>query len=138
MTGDGLNDGAGQRFGCGQCWPDGAQEAWDARRIFTNVRELIHESHFHVMILTCPHCGQSFVSVFTEMIDWVDGDDSQYWSMVPVTGPEADDLARQRGSVTEEKLNALGRSRRCLRRDYPKGAEPKVFWGSGMSIGWHD
>jgi hypothetical protein len=64
-----VDDGAKQDFGCEHCWPSTADAAWEARGALTHVQDLIDESHFHVMILACPHCSQRFVSVFTETID---------------------------------------------------------------------
>lgn len=90
------------------------------------------------MILVCPGCAQRFVSVFTEIIDWKDGDDSQYWTVLPITESEALDLVQQGHTLTEKKLNTLGRGRRCLRRDYPKGTVPCISWGVGISIGFHN
>jgi hypothetical protein len=99
---------------------------------------LIDESHFIVAILACPRCGQQYVSVFTELIDWADGNDPQYWTLLPITWAEAESLMRQGASLSEMSLNALGRERRSLRRDHPKAGPPRVFWGSGINVGPHD
>ena len=129
---------ASEQFGCEHCWPARADAAWKARGGLRRVEELIDESHFHVMILACGHCGQRFVSVFTETIDWADGDDPQYWQLLPITEAEAAGLIRERESLGEDKLDALGPERRCLRRDYPEAAAPRVFWCTGISAGLHD
>jgi len=135
MTGD---HGPQDDFGCRRCWPPAADAAWEARGALTHRVDLIDESHFHVMLLACPECAQRFVSVFTETVDWADGDDPQYWTLLPITEAEADDLVQQRDSLTETRLDALGPGRRCLRRDYPKAARPRTFWGTGCSVGPHD
>lgn len=134
MTAGGMAD----NFGCERCWPGEADAAWDARRELTSVHELIDESHFHVMILECPRCAQRFLSVFTEIIDWMGGDDSQYWTLLPLTEAEACELAQQRESLSESKLHALGHGRRCLMRAWPKGAVAHTLSWTGMSIGPHD
>ena len=133
-----ADDGLGKDFGCERCWPSSAHAAWGARDALSHVAELIDESHFHVVVLACRRCTQRFVSVFTEMIDWVDGDDPQYWTLLPVTGPEAADLVDQGASLTDAKLGALGPGRRCLRVDHPKAAARRIFWGSGILVGLHD
>jgi hypothetical protein len=133
-----IDDGLGKNFGCEHCWPPNATAAWEARGMLTREAELIDESHFHVMILACHDCTQRFVSVFTETVDWADGEDSQYWKLLPVTEAEAADLIQQRESLTEARLEALGPGRRCLWRDFPKGSEPQVFWKSGMFVDQHD
>lgn len=102
------------------------------------VKELIDESHFHVMIVACPRCSQNFIWVFTETIDWDDGDDPQYWQLLPITRTEADNLVLQEASLTEGQLNALGRDRSSLRHDHPKGTAPRTSWGTGLFIGHHD
>jgi len=135
MMGD---QGPGEEFGCEHCWPPAADGAWKARSTLTRVAELIDESHFHVMTLACPRCTQQFVSVFTEIIDWEDGDDPQYWTLLPITGEEAADLARQRVSLPETKLDALGPGRRSLQHDHPKGVERYIYWGTGIHVGMHD
>ena len=133
-----VDDGVRKDFGCERCWPAAADAAWEARSALTHVAELIDESHLHVMILACSHCTQRFVSVFTETIDWVDGDDPQYWTLLPITEAEAADLDEQRDSLTEERLDALGRDRRCLRLDHPKAEARRVFWGTGIYSDLHD
>ena len=135
MTGD---QGRGEEFGCEHCWPPAADSAWEARGALTRVVELIDESHYHVMILACSGCTQWFVSVFTETIDWENGDDPQYWTLVPITAAESADLVQERVSPTDTNLNALGPGRRSLRRDHPKGVAPRLFWGTGVHVGLHD
>lgn len=102
-----------------------------------HVAELIDESHFHVMALVCRACGQRFVSVFTEQIDWADGDDPQYWQLLPITKEESDRLC-EGGEPGRAALEALGGARRCLMVDYPKGGPQKFYWSTGLSVGYHD
>ena len=65
-----------KRPDCDRCWPESADAAWEARSRLERRGELIDESYFHGMILACPHRGQTFLSVFSELIDWGAGDDS--------------------------------------------------------------
>jgi hypothetical protein len=125
-------------LGCEHCWPDSPDVAWDATRTLACEVDLVDESHFHVKLVMCPSCSQSFVSVFTETIDWADGEDPQYWVILPLTRAEATDLAGRRGALSEAYLSALGPDRRCLLRDYPKGAAPSCHWGAGLSVRCHD
>jgi hypothetical protein len=128
----------GDRFGCKRCWPPAAEVAWEARGGLTPVDELIDESHFGVLMLACPHCAQRFLSVFTERVDWKDSDDPQYWTQLPLTEAEATDLLRDRASLTEAVLDALGPGRRCLRLEHPKGGPRRIVWGSGIGVEPHD
>jgi hypothetical protein len=127
-----------QESGCDLCWPADARAAWAARDGLTRLKELIDESHFIVAILACPRCDQRYVSIFTEMIDCADGNDPQYWTLMPITEAEAEGLIQRGTSPDEMSLNALGRGRRSLRRDHPKAGPPQVFWGSGVLVGPHD
>src|SRR5262245_31411288 len=129
-----MNDA--QEFGCEGCWPAAADAAWLARSALKQIATLFDESHFHVMILTCPRCAQRFVSIFTERIDWTGGDDPQYWQLLPLTEPETTSLLDRGDSLTETTLETLGANRRSLHRDYPSDAEPRVFWRAGISIGF--
>lgn len=126
-------------FGCKRCWPRAAKVAWEARPGLSRVVELIDESHFRVVMLACPHCAQRFVSVFAERVDWTDGDDPQYWTQLPISEAEANDLLlRDRASLTEAMLDSLGPGRRCLRLEHPKGGPRRILWGSGISVEPHD
>jgi uncharacterized protein YbaR (Trm112 family) len=125
-------------FGCEHCWPADADAAWEARSSRAHVEELIDESHFHVQILACPHCTQRFLSAFAETVDWADSEDPQYTTVMPVTGPEARDLIRQRETLTDAMVCAIGPGRRCLRHDFPKGQGPRNYCASGMLVGPHD
>lgn len=127
-----------QEFGCDFCWPADAGAAWAARAALTRLKQLIDESHFIVALLACPRCAQRYVSIFTELIDWGTGNDPQYWTLLPLTATEAEDLIQQGPALDELSLNALGRGRRALQRDYPKAGPPRVYWGSGGLVGPHD
>ena len=124
-------------FGCEWCWPAEPESAWKARRALTKDSDLVDESHFHVAIATCGHCGQRFVSVFTETIDWAAGDDPQDWTQLPITAAEAATL-RWAGDTVESALKGLGLARRSLRHDCPKGRPARLFWSSGLFVGPHD
>ncbi len=92
---------------------------------------LVDEFHFIVSILECPSCSQLFVSVLTEIVDWVGGDDSQYWTLMPITAAEAVASREQGDSLSEAKLAALGAGRRSLHRDYPTGEAQRIYWSAG-------
>lgn len=127
-----------EEFGCDLCWPADACAAWGARDGLRRLKELVDESHFIVALLACPRCEQRYVSIFTEMIDWADGNDPQCWILLPITEDEAEGLIEQGASLNEMRLNALGRRRRSLRRDHPKDGPPQVSWRTGILVGPHD
>ena len=127
------------RFGCERCFQTSAHAALEARRGFTELARLVDESHIVVRILACPHCGQRCVSVFTEMIAWSGGDDAQYWSLLPLTLEESEELMRQGEQVDLKRIESLGRERRYLQYDFPTGKPMRLLWAEGhLLIGPHD
>lgn len=115
-------------FGCGRCFQASAEEADDARHHFAELALLVDDSHRIVRILQCPHCGQRCFSVFTEEIDWNDGDDAQYWSLLPVTEEESARLIAQGEDVKIQSIGPFNTARRCLNIDHPTGGPRRVFW----------
>jgi hypothetical protein len=76
-------------FGCAECWSDVADQAWGKLTSLSIEKELVDESHFMVKIRCCPACSQRFVTVFTEVIDWYDGEDDQSWTVLPISLSQA-------------------------------------------------
>jgi hypothetical protein len=103
-----------------------------------SIADLIDESHFSVRIQACPTCGQRFLSVFTETIDWQDGDDDQYWSVLPITMAEGQALDDQNAATSETQLPQLAPQRRSLSYDSPTGKAPRVYWHTGVVVHLHD
>ena len=126
-----------ESFGCNACWPAEADAAWEGRRSLAGAAELVDESHYHVMVLACPQCLQRFLSVFTETIDWAEGEDPQYWTTLPITADEFANLALQT-PPSEASIGAIGAGRACLRRDFPKHGTPRAYWSTGIQVGPHD
>lgn len=120
-------------FGCKECWPDDPESAWSARTGLKHSTSLVQESHFGAKTSACSSCGQAFVGVFVEEIDWADGEDPQYWTVLPVTPDEAAELSGWPSSMLLPLLNRIGRGRRCLRRDFPKGSDPYAYWAPNFS-----
>lgn len=125
-------------FGCERCWPADADAAWEARRQLTRVVTLVDTSHFSVRIAACAGCGQQFLSVFTEQIDWEDGEDPQSFTLLPLRDDEAAALVAEGENVSDTRLEQLAPGRRSLRQDWPKGGSEVTFWASGVVVGPHD
>ena len=122
--------------GCATCWPADAAAAWKARDRLGEDASVVDESHFIVRILACSACGQRFVTVTTEQIDWKDGEDPVQRILIPVTPAEAATIAAGHGSAAS--IAAIDQSRRSLVQDWPKGEAAKIFWSRGIWIGPHD
>jgi hypothetical protein len=126
-------------WGCEQCFQAAAETASELRSSFVEVARLVDESHFIVRILECPGCGQRCVSVFTEMIDWSAGDDAQYWSLLPLTLEESEQLIMQGENLDPCLIELLGRERRYLQVDFPTDKPKRVRWAAGqLWVGPHD
>jgi hypothetical protein len=118
--------------GCRLCFGEDAELAWASYRRLRTDAAVVDESHFLVRLRSCPECGQRFLWIFTEFVDWENGEDAQYRQIVPVTKAEADAIARQGAAVDLAYLGSLGRGRRYLKVDWPS-AQPKATagWATG-------
>ncbi len=126
-------------FGCESCFQGSAEAADQARRHFVELARLVDDSHFIVRVIACPNCGQRCVSVFTEWIDWSEGDDAQFWSVLPLSLEESERLMAQGELVDIHLIESLGRERRFLQVDHPTGQPKRVLWANGgLWIGPHD
>jgi hypothetical protein len=120
--------------GCKDCYGNDPSVAWKA--LSNPVRSIVEESHFGVNIRRC-NCGQNFVVVFTERIDWQNGEDSQTWIALPVSPVEAEGLVDDTALIST--ITTLGSERRFLVRDYPTGGDLTLWWRDGdLMIGPHD
>ena len=83
---------------------------------------LVDESHF-IMTLKACECGQRFLDVFAERIDWVNGEDPQERLLVPI---DADAFARF--VAGDHSLTGLGDDRDHLWTDWLSGGEQRAQW----------
>jgi hypothetical protein len=83
-----------------------------------------------VALKTCPTCGQQFVAIFTEFVNWAAGGDNQYYEVVPVTPDEAAEIVRAGEDITMAHLNGLGKTRRHLYDCKLPGRERQILWRS--------
>lgn len=126
-------------WGCSQCWPEIADAAGEAIEHMAINKALIQESHYSIKLRACKTCQQAFVSVFTERIDWQDGEDPQRWLFMPLTPDEITRLSAQNStSALERSVQLLAPDRKSLCLDSPKGQPEKVFWTRGIRIDMHD
>jgi len=120
-------------FGCAYCYGEDAQAVWTYHRNggLEPQRRIVDDPHFLVSLRHCRRCGQVFVSIFTEFVDWEDGDDAQYSDVVPVTPAEAATVLEQGEQVDLRYLGSLGEGRRRLSSDWPTGGETEIGWRVG-------
>ncbi len=81
------------------------------------------DSHFWRYLLRCRECGQRYFFEFYEEVDWVDGENPQYSTYLPV---ETDaEIAKLRKTTRTDLLLFAPR----LQKDFPKGAKaPTLRW----------
>jgi hypothetical protein len=125
--------------GCGTCFKNDAVAVWKERPRFPLIRRLIDEPHFIVSIVACPDCAQRFLSVFTERIDWVNGEDPTESSLFPLSEDDAARVAALGPDDDLLQLDCLRQSRRHLRTDWPNAGPKQAWWTTdSLRIGWHD
>ena len=76
------------QIGCDKCWSTEASDAWGAVTSIPIETHLIDESHYIVSIRGCPSCSQRYLQVTTETVDWEDGEDPIYRTIIPVNNAE--------------------------------------------------
>jgi hypothetical protein len=130
------NDDPVERFGCSRCWPASARDAWAAKKSSALESVLIEESHYIVSIWRCDSCGQRFLNVTTEMIDWVAGEDPIHRTLIPLTPAEVAALTHA-APPSEHAINAIGIGRRSLGYDWPSNQAPIEYWRTGILVGPH-
>jgi len=103
---------------CDACWPEDAEAVWAGVGGHRRGARLVEEPHFSVVVYACAACGQRFVDVFCERIDWRDGQDPQSWLIVPVSEEEARALDGLSDAALERAIVAIAPKRRCLAVDH--------------------
>jgi hypothetical protein len=96
---------------------------------------LVDESHLIISFRRCPACRQRFLSVFTERIDWVGGNDPQTWMLLALDDAEAEKLGADGDFAS---LRAAAMTRDALRIHHPASGPATAAYGCGPLIGWHD
>lgn len=128
-----------REFGCLACWPESAdvQMVWKQFSELKTYATLINETHFIVSLRKCFHCGQRFVTVFTEIIDWSEGNDPQERLLMPISDTESQLLQTASEDDLEAILTAMAPDRPSLR--YRTGRRSEICEGSrGIYVGQHD
>lgn len=111
------------------CLGDDSLAAREAIRKAEHIVMLVEESHFGVSILRCVRCGQHFLSLFCERVDWADSDDPQTTVAVPVSEDEVQRLRTANVAANENViLEIVANERRFLYHDMPKGEPETLAW----------
>ena len=124
-------------FGCDRCWSSEASGAWKAVTSTPIEAHLIDESHYMVSVRACPSCSQRYLQVTTEIVDWKDGEDPIYRTIIPIDDAERARLIASK-PLDIRVIEAVGAGRRSLKYDWPKGQDPSTYWSTGVHVGVHD
>lgn len=90
---------------------------------FDIVETYSEDTHFSRRLVKCKLCGQLYFREFYEEIDWRDGNDPQYTTLIPVKTKAQADMIKQFSIF--ELMDVLPQ----LRKDFPKEADkPTVYW----------
>ena len=132
-----VEAGAADEPGCASCWALDAADAWAAFGSTSINHYLADESHFIVSIRACPECGQLYVLVTTEMIDWKDGNDPIHRIALPISDVERATLEAAE-PFCNDVLESVGVDRRALNFDWPNDDDAVTYWGKGILVRPHD
>lgn len=80
---------------CGRCFGEDAEHAWGNCGQLAVDAAVVEESHFIVQLRSCCACAQRYLWIFTEFVDWENGEDAQYRRILPVTQAEASAVAAE-------------------------------------------
>lgn len=123
--------------GCPACIPQNAPTRSDSLGL-DPVSRLVDESHYIVTICACPNCGQQFVRIFTERIDWAGGEDPQRTTILPITHEEAQAMIAAGEHLDEAELSRMGLERRFLEFDWPSDESMRSRYTTGYLVAPHD
>lgn len=93
------------------------------RNNFELLKTYVDESHLWRYLLKCKDCGQLYFYEFYEEIDWKEGKDPQYTTLIPVASDEEAKKMAELSTIEILKFSPR------LQSDFPSNAEKtKVHW----------
>lgn len=94
----------------------------DLDNIFDILQTYSEDSHFSRRLVKCKQCEQLYIKEFYEKIDWVDGEDSQYVTYIPVKNAEEAETISKVGLWEFQTFSPR------INRDWPKGKPRRIYW----------
>ncbi len=94
----------------------------DLDNAFDVVHTFSEDSHFSRRLFKCKQCGQLYLKEFYEEIDWVDGDDPQYLTYIPVENQ------KEAETINQVDLWEFQTFSPRINRDWPKGKPKTIRW----------
>ncbi len=87
---------------------------------FETIKTYWDSSHFWRLLQKCKQCGQLYINDTIEFVDWEEGNDELYTTMIP---------------VSEEELLKYDFSK-IYGVDLLENFHPLIFWAPGNNIKW--
>src|SRR5206468_1624651 len=124
-------------FGCERCYGEDPHAVFEYRRNggFRRVKKVYFDHHFDVALSRCGACGQVFVDIFDEIVDWEGGDDAMDVWLVPVAPAEVQAI-RHMKDLDLTYLKSLGEGRRHMWWDRPTGGPAHAGWSRRRLVIW--
>lgn len=94
----------------------------DLDNAFDVIQTFSEDSHFSRRVITCKQCGQLYLKEFYEEIDWVDGEDPQYVTYIPISGIEEAEMINRVGLWEFQTFSPR------INRNWPKDKPRKIYW----------
>jgi hypothetical protein len=85
----------------------------------------------------CPSCSQHYLQVTTETVDWENGEDPIYRTIIPIDDAERTELTSNK-HLDANVIESVGVGRQSLKFGWPKNQEPSTYWDTGVRVGVHD
>jgi hypothetical protein len=107
-----------------QChlWKKETLVSEDLYYFFDQVKTYTEDSHFSRRLVKCKDCGQLYLKEFYEEIDWIDGEDPQYSTFIPVRNEEEAEI------ISKVNLFEFQTFYPSLKSDYPKEGPKRTYW----------
>ena len=81
----------------------------------------------------CPSCSQHYLQVTSETVDWKDGEDPIYRTIIPIDDAERAELTSSK-YLDANVIEGVGVGRQSLRFDWPKNQEPSTYWVTAFAF----
>ncbi len=94
----------------------------DLDNVFDVLETFTEDSSFSRRLIKCKQCGQLYLKEFYEETDWVDGEDPQYVTYIPVESQKEAEAINQVGLWEFQSFSPR------INRDWPKDKPKKIYW----------
>ena len=89
---------------------------------FEHIETYVDDVHFSRSLVRCKRCGQHYLKEFYETVDWVDSNDPQFLTWLPVENAE------EAEKINRSNPEGIPYVWPQLKSDWPKDGEKKIYW----------